>query len=194
MQPLILGSSSTFRQEVLSKLEVPFTSCSPEIDETPLPGEQPEALVQRLSLIKATSVAALNPDSLIIGSDQVSVLDGNINGKPGNHRTAIEQLAKCSGKTVTFYTGLCLYDSSTGNYQLDCELFNVHFRTLTDRIIENYLNREKPYQCAGSFKSEGLGITLINALEGRDPNALIGLPLIRLTEMLAFKGITLPLP
>jgi len=162
------------------------------VDETPFPGEQPEALVKRLSLIKATSVAQHNPGSLIIASDQVSVLDGIISGKPGNHRNAIEQLAKCSGKTVTFYTGLCLYDATDGNYQLDCELFYVHFRTLADRTIENYLNREKPYQCAGSFKSEGLGITLIDALEGRDPNTLIGLPLIRLTEMLALKGIPLP--
>ena len=192
MKPLILGSSSPFRREILGKLGVPFTTRSPEVDETPLPGEQPEALVQRLALIKATAVAEHNPDSLIIASDQVSVLDEIISGKPGNHRKAIEQLTKCSGKTVTFYTGLCLYDTTARNYQLDCELFKVHFKTLTDRMIENYVNREKPYQCAGSFKSEGLGITLINALEGRDPNALIGLPLIRLTEMLALKGMALP--
>ena len=192
MQPIVLGSSSVFRRQLLEKLLEQFDTCSPDIDESPLPGEDPAQLVQRLALQKAEAVAKAHPDALIIASDQVSVLDGRINGKPGNYENAFRQLKSSSGKQVSFFTSLCLYDATTAKYQLDVEPFQVYFRKLSDAQIERYLKKETPYNCAGGFKSEGFGITLFSRLEGRDPNTLIGLPLIRLVEMLAATGVQLP--
>lgn len=192
MQPIVLGSSSVFRRQLLEKLLEQFDTCSPDIDESPLPGEDPAQLVQRLALQKAEAVAKAHPDALIIASDQVSVLDGRINGKPGNYENAFRQLKSSSGKQVSFFTSLCLYDATTAKYQLDVEPFQVYFRELSDTQIERYLKKETPYNCAGGFKSEGFGITLFSRLEGRDPNTLIGLPLIRLVEMLAAAGVQLP--
>ncbi len=192
MPPIVLGSSSPFRKQLLHKLFDHFETCSPDIDETPFPGETPDQLVRRLALAKAQAVAAQKPDALIITSDQVSVLNGNINGKHGNYDNAFAQLKNSSGNSVTFFTSLCLYDARTANYQLDVETFVVRFRELSDAQISRYLQKETPFNCAGSFKSEGLGITLFSALEGRDPNTLIGLPLIRLVEMFATNGVELP--
>jgi MAF protein len=189
---LVLGSTSPFRRQLLERLDVPFDTAAPEIDETPLPGETPQALVLRLAQAKAKAVAEANPHSLIIGSDQVACIEGRILGKPGDHARARHQLEEASGKRVSFYTGLCLLNTDTGHRQLACEPFHVHFRQLRSEQIERYLNREKPYDCAGSFKSEGLGIALFDRMEGDDPNALIGLPLIRLIAMLGAQGIELP--
>lgn len=192
MPPIVLGSSSPFRKQLLHKLFDDVDTCSPDIDETPLPNETPEQLVRRLALAKAQAVAAQRPDALIITSDQVSVLKGKINGKPGNFDNAFAQLKNSSGSTVTFFTSLCLYDARDTQYQLDVETFQVQFRELNDGQISRYLQKEKPFNCAGSFKSEGLGITLFTALTGRDPNTLIGLPLIRLVDMFAAVGVELP--
>lgn len=192
MPPIVLGSSSPFRKQLLHKLFDDVDTCSPDIDETPLPNETPEQLVRRLALAKAQAVAAQRPDALIITSDQVSVLKGQINGKPGNFDNAFAQLKNSSGSTVTFFTSLCLYDARNTQHQLDVETFQVQFRELNDGQISRYLQKEKPFNCAGSFKSEGLGITLFTALTGRDPNTLIGLPLIRLVDMFAAVGVELP--
>lgn len=189
---LVLGSTSPFRKEILSKLGIPFETASPDIDESARANEKPQELVQRLSLEKAKAVARNYPNHLIIGSDQVAVLDGLILGKPGNFENARKQLTDASGKTVVFYTGLCLLNSSTGNYQLEAVPFHVVFRQLNGQQIERYLLREQPYNCAGSFKSEGFGISLFEKLEGDDPNTLIGMPLIRLIRMLGNEGIELP--
>lgn len=186
---LVLGSTSPFRRELLARLGLSFIVASPNIDETVQPNEKPASLVRRLAKQKALAVATDHPHALIIGSDQVATLDGRILGKPGNHARAVEQLSLASGKKVTFYTGLCLLNSASGNIQLHCEPFHVYFRSLDAETIENYLRREQPYNCAGSFKSEGLGIALFERLEGDDPNALIGLPLIRLVSMLMNEGI-----
>ena len=189
MKQLVLGSTSPFRREILGKLGLPFDCAAPDIDESPLPNETPQQLVARLAEQKAKAVAANHPKSLIIGSDQVSVLNGEIIGKPGDHARAVEQLSKASGKSVTFLTGLSLLNSETGIAQTEVVPFIVHFRTLSKSQIENYLQKEQPYNCAGSFKSEGLGISLFEKLEGDDPNTLIGLPLIRLIKMLENEGI-----
>lgn len=189
---LILGSTSPFRKELLQRLSIPFITNSPDIDETPLENEAPKDYVLRLSLEKARVVANQHPNALIIGSDQCSVLNGNIRGKPGNHENAMQQLRESSGERVSFLTGLCLFDSKTEEYQLDLVPFHVDFRVLTDTEITAYLKAEQPYGCAGSFKSEGLGISLFKRLQGDDPTALIGLPLIRLSEMLREKGVTIP--
>lgn len=181
---LILASTSPFRKAILDKLGIEFETASPETDETPLENESPQALVERLSIAKAKAIADTEDDALIIGSDQVSVIEGEIIGKPHNHEKAIKQLQKASSKTVTFYTGLCLYNAATGQYQSDVVPFNVVFRQLDDRLIEAYLKKETPYNCAGSFKSEALGIILFEKLQGDDPNTLMGLPLIRLVKML----------
>lgn len=187
--PLVLASTSPFRRELLARLGLPFAVCAPAIDEEALPGEGATDLVARLAEQKACAATSQWPAALIIGSDQVAVLEGEIIGKPGNHQLAVTQLSKASGQTVTFYTGLCLLDNRSGQRQLAVEPFRVVFRTLTTEMIEAYLHREKPYQCAGSFKSEGLGITLFERLEGDDPTSLIGLPLIRLTRMLEAAGV-----
>ncbi|BAN69116.1 Maf family protein [endosymbiont of unidentified scaly snail isolate Monju] len=189
---LVLASTSPFRAQLLTRLGLPFETDSPAVDESRLPDEAAEALVQRLARAKAEAVAGRHPDSLIIGSDQVAVIDGEILGKPGERERAIAQLQRASGKVVTFFTGLCLYNSRSGRSQVVCEPFRVHFRELDTHQITRYIDREQPLNCAGSFKSEGLGITLFRRLEGDDPNALIGLPLIRLTELLYNEGVFLP--
>jgi septum formation protein len=189
---LILGSTSPFRKELLQRFNIPFATAAPDIDETPKPNESPEAYVKRLSLEKAQAVAKSYPDALIIGSDQCSVLNDRIRGKPGNHQNAIQQLTESSGKRVSFLTGLCLYDAKDETYQLEMVPYHVDFRELSANEIESYLNQEKPYSCAGSFKSEGLGITLFKRLDGDDPSSLVGLPLIRLSAMLRDKGLLLP--
>lgn len=189
MQRLLLASTSAYRKMLLEKLHLPFICAAPHIDETPLSGENAEALVLRLAAAKAQALALAYPDTLIIGSDQVCVIDGKITGKPHTEDNARAQLRQASGKTVTFYTGLALYNSRSNHLQAVCEPFHVHFRTLSDAEITNYVRLEQPLNCAGSFKSEGLGIALFDKLEGRDPNALIGLPLIALLEMLRAEGI-----
>ena len=185
---LVLASTSPFRKILLEKLGVPFVTASPDVDETIRPGESPEQLVARLSEEKARAVASQYPDALIIGSDQVAVVDGRILTKPGSHDKAVHQLKRASGKRVSFLTGLCLLNTTSKRAQVDVIPFNVIFRNLSDAQIENYLRKEQPYQCAGSFKSEGLGIALFDRLEGSDPNTLIGLPLIRLISMLESEG------
>ncbi len=189
MQQLILGSSSPFRAELLTKLGLPFTTASPDIDEQIISGESPEELVKRLSEQKALAIAEQYHDALIIGSDQVAVLDGEILGKPGNHQTAVKQLTASAGKTVRFLTGLALYNSNTTNMSSLVEPFEVSFKNLSYAQIDFYLKQEQPYNCAGSFKSEGFGISLFSKLSGDDPNSLIGLPLIQLVELLAAEGI-----
>ena len=181
---LILASTSPFRKTILDKLGIEFDTASPETDETALDNETPQQLVERLSIAKAKAIADKEVNTLVIGSDQVSVINGEIIGKPHTHENAIKQLQKASGKPVTFFTGLCLYNSSTHEYQSEVVPFNVVFRDLTEKQIESYLKKEEPYNCAGSFKSEALGIVLFEKLEGEDPNTLMGLPLIRLVKML----------
>lgn len=189
MQTLVLASSSPFRKTILDKLNLPYSTHSPDIDESALADETPAELVSRLAEQKARAVRQHYPDALIIGSDQVAVLDGSIIGKPHTHQKATEQLRNTSGRSVTFYTGLSLYNAQTDRSQTDVVPFTVHFRPLSEAMIESYLQAEQPYNCAGSFKSEGLGIALFNRLEGDDPNTLIGLPLIRLIEMLESENI-----
>ena len=181
---LILGSSSPFRKQLLEQLHLRFETSSPEIDETPLEGESIEDMVLRLSEAKALEIAKTHPDALIIGSDQSAILNGQVLHKPGSHKTATEQLRQASGQTITFQTGVCLLNAETGRAQSKLVPFTVTFRTLNDEMIESYLQAEKPYNCAGSFKSEGLGIALFEKMQGDDPSALIGLPLIELTNML----------
>ena len=193
MPPLILASTSPFRAELLTRLGLPFSTFAPDIDETPLPGETPIDMVTRLTRAKAAAAIEAFPEHLIIASDQCAICDQEILGKPGNHERAIAQLSRFSGKRITFLTGLCLLNSQTGRAQIDCVPFHVHFRPLKTGQIDRYLHAEKPYNCAGSFKSEGLGITLFQKMEGDDPNALVGLPLIRLTDFLASENIHLPL-
>ncbi|MDJ0805506.1 MAG: nucleoside triphosphate pyrophosphatase [Gammaproteobacteria bacterium] len=188
-RPIVLASTSPFRRELLQRLGLDFTVAAPNIDESAKPEEQPDQLVRRLAQLKAKAVATSHQHALIIGSDQVATINGKILGKPGDHQKAIEQLTLASGQKATFFTGLCLFNSATGNTQVCCELFDVYFRCLDPLDIENYLQREKPYNCAGSFKSEGLGITLFSKMAGDDPNTLIGLPLMRLVDMLRSEGV-----
>jgi len=187
---LVLASTSPFRKSVLEKLGLPFDCHAPEVDEAPQPHETPAQLVERLSIAKAQTIAAHLQQGLVIGSDQVAVIDDEILGKPGNHENAVAQLERASGKTVTFLTGLALVNAESGAIQAEVVPFKVVFRQLTQPQIINYLNAEQPYNCAGSFKSEGLGIALFERLEGDDPNTLIGLPLIRLIRMLEKEGMT----
>ena len=188
-QPLLLASTSPFRKALLDKLQYPFDTASPDTDESALPDESAEQLVTRLAKAKAVACAKDHPEHLIIGSDQVCVINGRIAGKPHTVENACRQLQAASGQIVTFYTGLCLYNAKTGRSDVICEPFHVHFRQLTEQEIRHYVEREKPLNCAGSFKSEGLGIALFDRLEGRDPNTLVGLPLIALREMLARQQI-----
>ena len=181
---LVLASSSPFRKALLEKLHLQFVTDSPDIDETPLVNESIENMVKRLSEGKARALVEKHPESLIIGSDQSAALNGKVLHKPGNYEVAFEQLKAASGQTITFYTGLCLLDSKTGKAETICEPFIVKFRKLSDSEIENYLKKEEPYNCAGSFKSEALGISLFESMQGTDPNTLIGLPLIQLCRML----------
>ena len=189
MRKIVLGSTSPFRKEILSKLNIFFECAKPNIDETAQINESPIALVERLAIEKAQAVAHLFPDALIIGSDQVALHDKTILGKPHTHDNAIKQLSSFSGNKVEFYTGLAVLDTKTGKTTSIVEPFNVHFKELTQTAINQYLLAEKPYKCAGSFKSEGLGICLFEKLEGDDPNTLIGLPLIKLTELLLVHGV-----
>ncbi|EHN8889742.1 septum formation inhibitor Maf [Enterobacter hormaechei] len=184
MPNLVLASTSPYRRMLLEKLGIPFECAAPEVDETPQPGESPRHLVTRLAKEKAQSLAVRYPAHLIIGSDQVCVLDGEITGKPHTEENACQQLLRARGSIVTFYTGLALYNSASGHLQTECEPFDVHFRHLSEQEILNYVRRERPLNCAGSFKSEGLGIALFDKLDGRDPNTLVGLPLIALCQML----------
>lgn len=186
---LILASSSQYRREVLKKLYLPFTCISPEIDETPLVGESPEKTSLRLAEAKARKVAESEPNALIIGCDQVATVDGMQIGKPGNHPNAVKQLTMLSGKEVIFHSAICLYDSSSQSMQSTIVPYYVKFKTLTSLQIETYLRLEQPYDCAGSAKSEGMGITLLEYMRGDDPNALIGLPVIALVNMLQQSGI-----
>ena len=191
-QTLVLASTSPFRKALLQRLGLVFETLSPQLDETALAGESAEALVKRLSEAKARAGAKRYPDALIIGSDQVAVCAGDVLGKPGKHEFARRQLARLAGHRVSFLTGLCLYDASTGRAKLDLVPYHVTFRRLTDQQIDRYLRAEQPYNCAGSFKSEGLGISLFESMQGEDPNALIGLPLIRLVSWLNEAGIAIP--
>ena len=187
--PLVLASTSQFRKSVLERLHISFTSFAPNVDESPLPNENPNKLVKRLAELKAHAAQSAYPQALIIGSDQVAVIDDQILGKPNNHENAIEQLTFASGKKVDFLTGLCLLNTNTNQAQIDSVCFSVKFRQLSLSQIENYLQKDKPYNCSGSFKSEGLGIALLDEMLGNDPTAIIGLPLIRLVRMLEIEGI-----
>ena len=188
---LILASSSIYRRELLQRLQIPFNTVSPHVDETILDGEKPQDTALRLSQEKAKKVGLEYPHALIIGCDQVATLEGEQLGKPLNHNNATKQLRSVSGKEVTFHSALCLYNAETGYMQAEVEPYLVKFRKLTDYQIENYLTKEQPYHCAGSAKSEGLGIALIERMMGDDPNALIGLPLVRLITMLQNEGVNI---
>lgn len=189
MPPLILASTSPFRRQLLARLGLPFEAANPAVDEALLPGEKPEAGALRLSEAKARAVVSLHPDALIIGSDQVACLDGQVFGKPGTHENAVRQLQTMRGRRVNFFTGLCLLDASSGRAHRRGVPTLVTFRDLTDTEIESYLRQEQPYNCAGSAKSEGLGIALIARIDGEDPNALIGLPLIALCDLLRLENV-----
>lgn len=190
-RPLVLGSTSRYRRELLSRLGVPFEVAAPDVDETPHPGELPLALAARLALAKAQAVAALFPHAVVIGSDQVADLHGEPLGKPGTHARATEQLRRMRGQVVIFQTALAVVCIETGFVQQDVAQVKVLFRDLTDDEIENYLQTEQPYDCAGSAKSEGLGIALLERIDNDDPTALIGLPLIRTARMIRAAGINL---
>ncbi len=188
---LILGSTSPYRRELLQRLQIPFEVASPAVDETPLPGETPLALARRLALAKAHAVAAVFPDAVVIGSDQVADLNGQALGKPGNHANAVAQLRQMRGRSVVFQTAVAVVCLQSGFEQTDLAAVKVQFRALGDEEIENYLQAEQPYDCAGSAKSEGLGIALLEAIENDDPTALVGLPLIRTCRMIQAAGIPL---
>ncbi len=189
MSQIVLASTSPYRKSLLSKLGLPFLCANPDIDETPFPQESALSLVERLAREKAQALAVTYPNHLIIGGDQVCVLNGVITGKPLTPENAAQQLRLASGTCVSFYTGLALLNSANGAVQSRVEPFEVHFRTLSEEEIAAYLSREQPWNCAGSFKSEGLGISLFDKLSGRDPNTLVGLPLIALCEMLRREGV-----
>ncbi len=189
---LILGSTSRYRRELLARLGLPFDVTAPAVDETPLPNETPRALALRLALAKARAVAVLHPDAIVIGSDQVADLGGQPLGKPGNHERATAQLRRMSGQTVVFQTAVAVVCQAAGFEQVDLAPVRVRFRSLNDAEIERYLRAEQPYDCAGSAKSEGLGIALLDAIDSDDPTALIGLPLIRTCRMLRAAGLVLP--
>jgi septum formation protein len=191
-QNLTLASTSRYRKALLEKLGLPFDCAAPDVDERPLAEESAQALVARLARAKAQAIADGRDHGLIIGSDQVCVCDGRILGKPGTIDNAVAQLMAAQGRSVTFYTGLCVLDAATGQAHQLVEPFTVHFRTLDEAAIRRYVEAELPLDCAGSFKCEGMGIVLFKGLEGRDPNALIGLPLIGLIELLDRHGIALP--
>lgn len=192
VRTLVLGSTSRYRRELLQRLGLPFTVAAPDVDEAPLPGETPRALALRLALAKAHAVAAQHPDAVVIGSDQVADLHGQPLGKPGTHERASAQLQRMSGETVIFQTAVAVVCAATGFEQVDLAPVEVRFRTLTGDEIERYLHAEQPYDCAGSAKSEGLGISLLDAILSDDPTALVGLPLIRTCRMLRAAGLTLP--
>lgn len=191
MKPqLILASSSIYRRELLERLQLSFSVVVPDVDETPLPDEKPEETALRLAQVKARKIGDLHPKALVIGCDQVATLDGLQLGKPLTHDNAVKQLTLMRGRTVFFHSALCLLNAASGNMQAEDVIYEVRFRQLTDAQIENYLRLEQPYHCAGSAKSEGLGIALIEYMRGDDPNALIGLPLIPLISMLQKEGVS----
>jgi len=190
-QPLVLASTSIYRAQLLSILQIPFETAAPNVDETPLPGEIARQTSARLSILKAEAVAKDYPNALIIGSDQVALLDGQQLGKPYTHDNAVRQLRSMRNKTVVFYSALTLLNSADGSMQTEIDETKVTFRHSSDEEIERYLLKEQPYHCAGSAKSEGLGIALIGRIEGNDPNALIGLPLITLVSMLKKQGVSI---
>ena len=191
-RPLVLGSTSPYRRELLQRLRLPFSVSSPAVDETPRPGESPRDLALRLALAKAHAVAAQHPGAVVIGSDQVADLDGQPLGKPGTHERATAQLRQMSGHSVVFQTAVAVVCQDTGFEQVELATVSVRFRALTDAEIERYLRAEQPYDCAGSAKSEGLGISLLDAIDSDDPTALVGLPLIRTCRMLRAAGLVLP--
>jgi len=190
--PLVLASSSPYRQQLLRTLGLAFSCASPDIDESSVAGESAYDLVARLAERKARALASQHPASLIIGSDQVALLEDKILGKPGNKANAEAQLKQCSGRRVTFFTGLSVHDSHTGESETLVDTFTVHFRHLSQAEVHRYIEKESPLDCAGSFKSEGLGITLFERLEGSDPNTLVGLPLVELCKLLRQRGFELP--
>lgn len=192
MPRLILGSTSRYRRELLSRLRIPFDVVAPDVDETPRPGEAPAALARRLALAKAQAVAALHPDAVVIGSDQVADLNGQPLGKPGDHVRATAQLRAMRGQTVVFQTALAVVHARQGFAQTALAAVQVRFRPLEDNEIERYLLAEQPYDCAGSAKSEGLGIALLEAIVSDDPTALVGLPLIETCRLLRGAGIAIP--
>ena len=187
---LILASTSPYRRSLLERLQLPFEVIAPNVDETPLPDETPQQLVERLAIAKAQAVARTAKSALVIGSDQVAVHNGEIVGKPRDHDHAVQQLRTASGNSITLYTGLALVNSETKAIQSVVVPYRVVFRALTEAQIETYLRKEQPYDCAGSVKSEGLGIALLQRFEGDDPNTLIGLPLMRLVDMLQQEGMS----
>jgi septum formation protein len=189
---VVLASTSKYRKELFARLQVPFSVVSPEVAEHALQGEAPQETAKRLAEAKARAVAGRHPDAIVIGCDQVAVADGRILGKPGNRENAVHQLRALSGRQATFYTALCVHNTTTGRTGVRVVPCRVTFRTLADPAIERYLDREQPYECAGSAKSEGLGIALIARLQGDDPSALIGLPLIALVDLLAEQGVQIP--
>lgn len=191
-RPLVLGSTSRYRRELLERLNLPFEVAAPDVDETPLPGETPRDLALRLALAKARAVAQQHPGAVVIGSDQVADLAGEPLGKPGQHERAVQQLRQMRGQTVVFQTAVAVVCAATGFEQVDLAPVEVRFRALSDEEIERYLRAEQPYDCAGSAKSEGLGIALLDAIHSDDPTALIGLPLIRTCHMLRAAGLVLP--
>lgn len=188
---LVLGSTSVYRRELLARLRLPFTVAAPDVDETPLPGEAPATLARRLALAKARAVADLHPDCIVIGSDQVADLHGQPLGKPGTHDRAVAQLQAMRGQTVIFQTAVAVVCKASGFVQDDLAPVRVQFRDLGDAEIDQYLRAETPYDCAGSAKSEGLGISLLEAIDNDDPTALVGLPLIRTCRMLRAAGLNL---
>jgi septum formation protein len=190
-RPLILASTSRYRRELLNRLRLPFDVLPPEVDETALPGETPRELAERLALEKARAVAARFPEAVVIGSDQVADLAGEALGKPGDHARATAQLRKMRGQTLIFQTAVAVVCQATGFVERDLAPVRVVFRDLSDAAIEQYLQAEQPYDCAGSAKSEGLGIALLSAIDSDDPTALVGLPLIRTCRMLRSAGVEL---
>ena len=190
-RPLILGSSSRYRRELLQRLHIPFDVAAPDVDETPLAGETPCQLAERLALAKARAVASAFPQAVVIGSDQVADLNGLSLGKPGSHERAVLQLRQMRGQTVIFQTAVAVVCAESGFEQSSLAAVRVKFRDLTDEEIENYLRAEQPYDCAGSAKSEGLGIALLESIDNDDPTALVGLPLIRTCKMIQAAGIVL---
>jgi len=187
--PLVLASSSPSRKAVLEKLQLDFVVVSPDLDETPNPGETASQLVRRLSWQKAVSVSLRHKCHLIIGSDQVAVLDDTIVGKPKDRDDAVAQLKSASGKEVYLFTGLALVNSNTGDVQIDVLPYRVVFRKLSTKAIEDYIDRDQPFDCGGSLRSEGLGVALLSEFDGTDPNILLGLPVVRLIDMLAVEGV-----
>lgn len=192
MQNIVLASSSKYRRQILDKLPLTFTCCASAVDESPLPDEAPDEQALRLAIAKAQSVAQTHPQHWIIGSDQTAACDGMLLSKPGNRERALQQLKHQSGKKVTFYTGVCLLDSNSGALKTGLDICHVYFKDLSEAQLIRYLDTEQPYDCAGSFKAEGYGIALFRKIEGEDPNALIGLPLIKLIDLLCQFGLTIP--